>query len=440
MKCTAHIVIAFLFLNLICIGGFWYDGSGALVTMPWNEGGPGIALGRIAGLLLQYALLIQLVLIGRIGWIERAFGHDGLNRIHRLLGYSLLALLVLHPLLLSVGYGALNGQATTSAFIGLTIGFDDVLNAVIGVLLLVAVIALSVPWVRRRLKYERWYVVHLLTYIAVVLSWGHQLESGGDFGNQAFAAYWMLFNGTVFGAFILWRFVRPLWLWWRHRFVVDRVVQESPDAWSVYLRGKNLQSFRFRAGQFMNVSFLQRELLWFHPFSFSHEYDGHTIRFTIKALGDGTTAVSALKQGTVALLDGPLGVFTPARARTGKYLLIAGGIGVTPIRAILGELAAIGADVEVVYAVRSLEHGALLDELRQLSDRVHLVVSDLKAVLPPGAVAGRINAAGLTRLVPDVAQRDVFVCGPEPMMDAVTAVLRSLGVPDRRIISERFGY
>jgi predicted ferric reductase len=405
--------LAWMFLlgNLAAIVLFWSHTSG-LTTL---------GLGRLAGLLLEFFLLLQLVLIGRVSWIEQLFGHDGLNHLHRVVGYSLVVLLVAHPLLVSIAYGM---------FIGLVLNWPDVLAALIGALLFIVVIFLSIPKVRHhrlKLNYESWHLAHLLTYVAIVLAFGHQ-STGGDFQNHAFFMYWIVLNFCVFGAYFMFRFVWPLWLFARHGFRVQRVVQESPDAWSVYITGRHMERFRFRGGQFANLTFFARGLWTPHPFSFSREYDGRSLRFTVKSLGDATERIASLKSGTRVLLDGPLGVFIVDSARTDKFLLISGGIGITPIRAMAGELARWHGNVAIFHAARSEAHTALVLELRTLFPHAHVFIGE------------RITASDIARIVPDVARRDAFVCGPSPMMDAIERDLRSLGVPRAQIHAERFGY
>lgn len=441
MKRTCALIAVFLaVINLAVIIATWYASSGSLTAEPWATGAPAIAWGRLAGLLLHAALLVQLLLIGRIACIEQSFGFDGLNRLHRWLGYSLIALLILHPALLSIGYAPLREQSTTQTFVGIVTGFDDVMPALIGTILLFGVIAVSVPWVRRRLRYETWHAAHLVTYLAIWLAFEHQVEIGGDFVNRSFVSYWYALTGAAVGIFFLYRFLRPFALWYRHRFVVDYIIRESPGVWSVHITGRSLSSFRFEPGQYANLYLRARGLWSGHPFSFSREYDGNSVRFSIKELGDATSLITKLKPGTPVIIDGPLGVFTPNRARTDQFLLIGGGIGITPLRAIAGALARRRADVVVLYGVRTAEHAALLGELRSLAIPTHLFVSQGGPSVGPEVRVGHIDAAAIRELVPDVRSRDVYLCGPAPMMDALTAAVRSLGVPSGQIHAERFGY
>lgn len=427
-------------VNIGVVAFFWWAHSGPLMGSPWTGGNPAIALGRLAGLLLQGALVLQLLLIGRIPFIERAFGYDRLNQFHRWLGYSMVALLVAHPMLLTLGYGARSSVAAPTSFVDLVTGFEDVLSAVGATLLLYGVIALSIPWVRRKLRYESWHLIHLLTYAAMALSFGHQLESGGDFAQSMFVAYWYLVNAVGVGVFLMYRFLRPFTLWYRHRFMVSRVVRESPDAWSVYITGRDMAFFRFEPGQFANIHLLAKSLWPGHPFSFSQEYDGVSLRFTIKSLGDDTKLIADLKPGVSVIIDGPLGRFTPRVARTNKFLLIGGGIGVTPVRAMAGDLGKQGRDVVVMYGARSQAHTALLSEIATHIPRTHVFLSDETVPSSTYLHQGQITAQSILECAGDVKERDVYVCGPGPMMDAIIASLRSIGVPSQQIHSERFAY
>ncbi len=435
-----HAFGALVAANLLVIGWFWAAHSGHLLSESWSGGGPLVALGRLSGLLLQVTLVLQLLLIGRITFIEQALGFASLNRLHRWIGYSLVLLLMLHPLLMSVGYARMDEQPVPSTFVGFLVGFDDVFKAVLGALLLVGVIAVSVPWVRRKLRYESWHGIHLLTYAAIWLSFGHQTASGEDFANRTFFLYWYIVNGFAFGLYFLYRFVRPFAFWYRHRFIVDRTVQESPDVWSVYITGRNMAQFHYEPGQFATLHFLSRGLWAGHPFSFSREYDGKTLRFTVKALGDGTSLIARITPGVRVIVDGPLGAFTPRHAQGKRFLLIGGGIGITPLRAIAGAVTPGGGDVVVLYGARTLEHMALMKELDLRVRQTHVFLSDETGALPPGVRRGRIDARAIRELVPDVRQRDVYVCGPKAMIDTVISALEQLGVPALQIHSERFAF
>jgi len=184
------------------------------------------------------------------------------------------------------------------------------------------------------------------------------------------------------------------------------------------------------------VAFLSKGCWSPHPFSFSAAPNGQFLRLSIKAVGDFTARIRDLRLDTLTLLEGPLGAFTAA-APHDKYLMVAGGIGITPIRALIESLAEAGRDIVLVYAVRTVNDLVFASELRALSARCHFVLSH-SADAAGAYESGRVDGPMLARLVPDVEDREAFICGPPPMMVAVAAALRTLQVPESSIHCEQF--
>lgn len=428
---------------VLATAAFWYRSATTMLGPPafWSAPDRALALGRLAGLLAALAVLFQLLLIGRVKWIETAFGHDRLTRAHRLNAGPILPLLAAHIALVTFAYARLMDVPAATQFRDFLRNWEDVPAAVAATVLLLAVIMLSLGPARRRRRYETWHGIHLLAYAAVLLAVGHQFESGGDFSERhAFFGFWLALHAGV-GLTVAWyRVARPLMLFARHRFTVDQVVPETDRVVSVYLSGRRLERLRAVPGQFMILLFWARGFpRQPHPFSLSAPPDGRRLRFTIKAVGDFTARVPELQPGTPVLVDGPHGVFTSRRATTSKVLLIAGGIGITPLRAMAGDLLALGGDVVLLYANARRRDILFADELAALEQggrfRTHLVLS---AEPGPDGQATRLDGALIHRWVPDAALRDVFLCGPPGMMKDLRRALVGLGVPHHRIHDERF--
>jgi ferredoxin-NADP reductase len=182
---------------------------------------------------------------------------------------------------------------------------------------------------------------------------------------------------------------------------------------------------------------LKRGFLVPHPFSFSAAPNNRFLKISVKASGDYTAMFGALPIGTPVMIDGPLGVFTEKMCVTGKYLFIAGGIGITPIRTLAETLAAKNADHALLYAARTADELAFEKDLRMLVPRSIFVLSQGKE---PGYRNGRIDKALIMELTPDIAQRDVYLCGPAGMMLAVRNALKEIGVPAAQIHFEDFSY
>lgn len=418
--------------NLAAIALLWWHGSGTQLA----GGGAGalVAIGRLAGLLLEAALLLQLILISRISFIEKTYGFDTLLSLHKKVGYILAATLILHPLLLTVGYASLQNISLVDQFKGfITVG--GLLPTLIGFLILLGVAVGSTPWIRRHLKYHYWRVTHLLAYLGLFLIFGHQL-TGTDLGAGWPLAYWLILNNAVFGLLVAYRALLPFAQFFRHRFTVTIVKQESQDAWSVTLTGKNMDCFAFEAGQFLHVSFMQKGLREPHPFSFSQAWNGRDLRITIKTSGDYTSRIKELRVGTHVLIEGPFGRFTERSAHTKKFLFIAGGIGVTPIRALIESLSSKKSDMHLMYAARTAADLVFKSELEQWTKPTYI----LSASEDPTCEYGYCDKEKIMRLVPDFLERDIYICGPEIMMKSVVTILLELGVPKAQIHHEKFGY
>jgi ferredoxin-NADP reductase len=212
-------------------------------------------------------------------------------------------------------------------------------------------------------------------------------------------------------------------------------VPESQDVVSVYVTGRNLDKLPARAGQFFIWRFLGHNNWWLaNPFSLSAAPNGHRLRLTARAVGKTSAGLRHVPVGTRVFMEGPYGAFTSLQRSQHGVLLIAGGVGITPIRSMLEERT--GGDFVVLYRIRSPQDAVLLNEVRQLvaarGARLHVLAGRTGQGVRP------FEPAGLHSLVPDIAQRDVYVCGPPAMTDAVLTSLRALRVPSSQVHAEKF--
>lgn len=300
-----------------------------------------------------------------------------------------------------------------------------------------------VVWKRLRLNYEVWHTVHLTIYLAIALAFFHQIAVGSDFtDNRWFTAYWYFLYIFTIGNLLAYRFISPTWLYLRHRFVVARLTLETSDVTSVCIEGRNMESFPIQAGQFMIIRFLAPGFWWeAHPFSMSCRPDGKQVRLTIKQLGDFTRRIPELKPGTHVIIDGAHGVFTARNSASQKILMIAGGIGITPIRSLVEEMVLAGRDIILIYANRNRASTVFEKELDALASassvRLHVVYVMSNEPEWIGD-KGYIDKERIDRLVPGFVNRDIFLCGPPSMMKSIRAALSSMNVKPGRIHYERF--
>ncbi|MFF3838707.1 ferric reductase-like transmembrane domain-containing protein [Streptomyces sp. NPDC001930] len=392
-----------------------------------------IVLGRLFGLYGALFMAFQLLLVARLPWLDRRIGMDRLTAWHRVTGFGLLWTLVGHGVFIAFGYAQGSSLGPVDQLIDLAETTEGVLRAIVAMAIILLVGGASARWARRRLAYETWHFIHLYTYAAVVLAFTHQVAAGTTFTTSpAATAYWYGLWGCALGAVFAGRVVLPLRRNLRHRLRVSAVVPESEHVVSVHLTGRDLDRLPALAGQFFLWRFLTKDRWWqANPYSLSAAPDGTRLRLTVKASGAGSASLRHLEPGTRVFAEGPYGAFTTLHRTRPDALLIAGGVGITPIRALLEEL---HGHAVLVYRVSAPQDAVLYDELRELAAArgasLHLISGPPDPdPLAPGA---------LSALVPDLAERDIYVCGPPGMTRAVLRGLRTLGVPKRQVHFERF--
>jgi ferredoxin-NADP reductase len=232
------------------------------------------------------------------------------------------------------------------------------------------------------------------------------------------------------------RIMQPVFYGFRHRLRVAEVTVESPTVVSLNITGRRLDRLDAQAGQFFLWRFLTRGRWWeSHPFSLSRPPDGRSLRITVKSSGDFTKRISSIKPGTAVSAEGPFGVFTDAVRRRDRVALIAGGIGITPVRSLLEEM---HGDLAFVYRVISEDDVIFRDELEQLARERGIALSYVVGDHADPAHRELLSPDHLRRLIPDLADREVYLCGPPAMADAIEKNVRRAGVPRRFIHTERF--
>lgn len=431
---------------LLGVVALWVAGGGVGELTTWA--GALTSVGRLTGLVASALLLVQVFLMARVPWFEQAWGQDELVRTHRVVGFTSFTLMVAHIVLIVLGYAAGTTAGIWGTAVELVVDYPGMLLASAGTLALVMVVVTSVRRARARLRYESWHLIHLYGYLGAGLALPHQLWTGAEFlDSTAATVFWWSAYAVCAGAVVAFRVVLPLWRSLRAPLRVVGVRHDAPDVTTVTVGGPGVTRLRAHGGQFFTWRFLDGPG-WTrgNPYSLSAAPDGRTLRITVAHLGEGSARLATLAPGTRVLVEGPYGRLHAAVRRTDKVLLMGSGIGITPMRAILEDLPA-GVDATVVHRVSDRRSAVLADELRTLAQARgarYLLVEGPRARARsswlPDQAAHLTDVEALRQVVPDLAERDVFVCGSPGWMDAVRAACRAGGVPRANLHSEQFTY
>lgn len=398
------------------------------------------AIGQLAGLYGMSAALAGLFLMSRLPLIEQGIGPDRLTRYHRWLGFLTVYAVLLHAVASTFAYAGSVGALPTEL---LRIAREEQggLGAVAAGAIFLVIGVSSLGAIRRAIGYEAWHTLHLLSYPALLLGFLHQFTLGTDLSIDPIGrSFWIGAYTFALSPLVYHRLLRPLWRSIYHDMRVLRIVEESDDVISVHLRGRRLSKLPHRSGQYFSLRFLTADG-WFrsHPFSLSAGPNGETLRFTIKGLGDWTKRMRKLRRGTRVVIEGPYGVLHGGRRTKRRVLLIGGGIGITPLRALFETLPAGPGDLDLLYRAsdpRDLIFRSELDAIAAMrGSSVHYLLGRREDLaLDP------LSSGELLRRIPDIADRDIYLCGPEPMMRALRRRLRGLGVRSGQIHHESFSW
>lgn len=503
---------ALAILSVVAVVALWVMNQGGPISLTTPDRAMG-SLGLLAGLLASDLMILQVVLLARIPWVERSWGHDLLTRRHRLIGFASFWLMASHVALFALERSTREPTAIPNALLRLFITDSWMLFATVGTALLIMVVVTSIRAARRRLRYESWHLLHLYSYAGIAATFPHTFTDGADFHETWTRVYWWCLYGFAFAATLLHRVVLPAWRSLYHRLRVESVVTEAPGTVSITFKGHRLDRMRTASGQFFVWRFLDGPG-WSrgNPYTLSAAPTPDRLRITIKAAGDGSERAARLTPGTRALIEGPYGTLTARRRTHPGMLLMAAGIGITPMRALIEDTPYAPGEATLIYRYGEDEHAVFADELRaiaahrgvelillpgprradtswQAAGSAHLDGTSWQAAGParltdtawqttgpahltdaswqdtgsaygaatsrqtagpahlaniPGQATGPAHldddAQVLKNFVPDIAQRDIYVCGPPTWITAVRKAARGAGAHRDSVHTEEFAW
>ncbi|WP_156760552.1 ferredoxin reductase family protein [Microbacterium karelineae] len=393
---------------------------------------------HLSGMLAGYGAAVMILLVSRLPFLERRVGADRLTRWHAHGGRTLLLLVCVHAVFAVYAVAEAIGASGAEA-VGIVLGLPDIVTATVGTVLMMAAGMLSARAARKRVRYETWHGIHLAMYVGVGLGFAHQLAGPDIAGRPALQIAWTALYTVTFALLMRYRILAPLLTALQHDLRVHRVLKQGPRVTTIIVTGRDLDELGADPGQFFRWRFLTQET-WAsaHPFSLSAPPSRHFLRLTVKEVGNGTRRLAGLTEGTRVLAEGPYGAMTAARRRGHGVLLVAGGIGITPMRALLETIPVEAAPLTLVYRASSPEDVVFREELDAIASargaEVHYLV---------GSSRERPNELTLERLrelVPGLDTRDVFICASPRLGRAIRALLREAGVPQEQVHQEEFAF
>ncbi len=400
-------------------------------------------LGRCFAQLAFSIIVLQVVLASRLKWVERPFGLNLTFPFHRRMGSVVAILLLLHPPLMALGGGGWH------LLYGLNVEWYILVGKGTLVLLLLNV-SLSLWRVRLGVKFEKWRRWHdFLGPIILVLAFTHSWNASEDLRVRPMQVLWITYLATGVLLFVYHRLIRPLQLR-DHLYRVMEVKQEAPKVWTIkFAPPPDERRFDFLPGQFQFVTLFRGEGFPVEEHHFTIASSPTETGFhasTIKESGDFTASIGRTKPGDTAAIQAPFGRFSYVFYPEARDLvLIAGGIGITPLMSNLRHMRDTKADrrVLLLFANRTESDIVFREELARMEveTRPELQVSHILS--KPGAnwrgETGHLDREKLARLIGDrLATATFFLCCPPPMLQWLVQNLRELGVDDSRIHFEYF--
>jgi predicted ferric reductase len=395
-------------------------------------------IAHLSGLLAGYGIATMLVLMSRAPALERGVGADRLARWHALGGRINFALIAIHAVCATLAWAHLVQADLATAILRL-LTLPGLTAATVGTLVLFVVGLVSMRTLRKRFSYERWHLIHLSAYIGAGLAFAHQLAGPDLAGWKAGQILWGLLYSYAYFLVLRHRLISPLYQMWRHRLKVQEVIPEADGVVSIVVRGKHIQELEAEPGQFFRWRFVSRRTwLSAHPFSLSAPPGPDSLRLTVKALGEGSRRLQTVRPGTWVFAEGPYGAMTAQRRRRSAVLLVAGGIGITPMRALFESLPVPGHRLTLLYRASSSADVVFRTELEDIARQrgarlIYLIGSSSDP-------ANAMTSASLSRLVPDLVHHDVFLCASPGLSRAVKTALLEAGLPRGQLHEEEFSF
>ncbi|MFC1736736.1 ferric reductase-like transmembrane domain-containing protein [Candidatus Hydrogenedentota bacterium] len=395
-----------------------------------------MTVGKTAGLAAAMLVMLQLFLAARLKLVDRTFGLDRVMRFHKWSGAAALVLASAHPLLLY----------STASYPPIYFSRDEwpLFFGGLGLMILVIVAGTSLFRSFLGLEYGAWRKIHMLFVLVAIIVSVHVLIRGSELAYGPPRIFWMSVVVMYIATFVWSGICRPI-LIERNFFTVKSIAKTSHNVHTIELKPLKRSRFTYLPGQFAFLTLRRKDgPVEEHPFTISSTPTrSKSISFTIKESGDYTSAIGNVKFGTKATVDGPYGRFGHLFHGRGDVLMIAGGIGITPMLSMLRYMVDTkdNRGIHLIWGNRKAKDIIFRNELDKMQSKLpNFSVSHVLSDEPDWE--GETGFATEELLAKLLTEQDrgarVFLCGPPPMMKLAASALRKLGIKKSRIVTERF--
>ncbi|MFW6077471.1 MAG: ferric reductase-like transmembrane domain-containing protein, partial [Hyphomicrobiales bacterium] len=430
-------ILALLYL-LFCLGPLGLALTRRVApASAWEVAAAGLGLVGLG------AMAVQFVTSGRFRLVSSHLGIDKVMAFHKLAAWWVLIALLLHPL----------AYVTPTLLADPDLGIERLIayltlpryrSGVVALAALALLVASSALRERLPWRYEVWRASHVLLAVVAIGGGLHHAVAVGRFSAMgAVQGFWWAEGAAVIAVMAMlygWRWLRLHLRPWR----LDSVTKRADRLWELDIQpAPKTPPLAYRAGQFVWMTEGARRFpLFDHPFSIADSPTRPGLSLIVKEAGDFTRHIGALAPGTPVGIDGPHGDFTLEDHEDESILLVAGGVGIAPIMGLLRDLAARGdpRPVRLAYAAGQPENFACLPEIEAAHSRLDLQVMLLSEEGGPQwkGLVGRLDRTRLDQMLKglDPARSVALICGPNPMVTAVSDMLLDLGMPVERVIYE----
>ncbi|WP_027467300.1 ferredoxin reductase family protein [Deefgea rivuli] len=401
----------------------------------WTEFSVALGYAGLAMMGLQFGLT------ARFRYVTEPWGEDVIYHFHRKISLIAVALVIAHPIILFI---------VRPELLALLNSIQAPWRARFAALSTYSLIALVVTAIWRcelKISYEAWHLSHIgLALIAVAAGVAHMVGWAFYLVDPVKRAVWIGMVVFWLALLLYIRLIKPLFML-RRPYRIAEVRAERGDTTTLVMRPDGHSGFRFSPGQFGWLTLTGSPFkITAHPFSFSSSAEAQDgrVEMSIRNLGDFTADIHKTQVGQRVYLDGPYGAFTIGNPAD-MHVLIAGGIGITPMMSMMRTLADRGdtRPVILLYAAKNWEAITFREELDALQSRLNLSIVYVLANPPAdwSGEQGYITAEMLQRHLPaPYHEHEYFICGPNVMMDAIETVLGQLDVPMAKYHSERYSF